>query len=172
MTAGGGLDIKISRHISFRPIAVDYYLTRLRNLPVGGAEDHQNNLRYSAGVTFLFGGEKPTPAQQAPPAPRTKTCPDGRVVNADAACPKLDITLGVNATSQEVCQGDTTPVIANPAERSERIELRMVCQRTAGRPGSDFQFWHCRPPAGHVQSRVDSQWQQFQPGVGGDDDHG
>ena len=108
MTAGGGLDIKINRHMSFRPIAVDYYLTKLRSFPVGGSDDHQNNLRYSAGVTFLFGGEKPTPPPA--PAPRTKTCPDGRVVNADAACPKLDITLGVNATSQEVCQGDTTPV--------------------------------------------------------------
>jgi hypothetical protein len=59
-------------------------------------------------VTFLFGGEKPTPPPA--PAPRTKTCPDGRVVNADATCPKLDITLGVNATSQEVCQGETTAV--------------------------------------------------------------
>ena len=112
MTAGGGLDIRINRHMSFRPIAVDYYLTKLRSLPVGGAEDHQNNLRYSAGVTFLFGGEKPTPPQAAP-APRTKTCPDGRVVNADAACPKLDITLGVNATSQEVCQGETVAVTPN-----------------------------------------------------------
>jgi hypothetical protein len=37
MTAGGGLDIKINRHMSFRPIAVDYYLTKLRSLPVGGA---------------------------------------------------------------------------------------------------------------------------------------
>ena len=44
MTAGGGLDIKINRHMSFRPIAVDYYLTKLRSFPVGGNEDHQNNL--------------------------------------------------------------------------------------------------------------------------------
>ena len=114
MTAGGGLDIKVSRHMSVRPIAVDYYLTQMRSLPF--ADDHQNNLRYSAGVTFLFGGEKPTPPPA--PAPRTKTCPDGRVVNADATCPKLDITLGVNATSQEVCQGDTasvTPSLPNGA---------------------------------------------------------
>ena len=31
MTAGGGLDIKINKHMSLRPIEVDYYLTRLQN---------------------------------------------------------------------------------------------------------------------------------------------
>jgi outer membrane protein OmpA-like peptidoglycan-associated protein/opacity protein-like surface antigen len=113
MTAGGGLDIKVGKHMMFRPIGIDYYLTKLGNGPIDGGDSHQNNLRYSAGVTFLFGGEKPTPvAQAAPPPPRTKTCPDGRVVNYDATCPKLDITLAVNASSQEVCQGDTTPVVA------------------------------------------------------------
>ena len=34
-------------------------------------------------------------------------------MNADATCPKLDITLGVNATSQEVCQGETVAVTPN-----------------------------------------------------------
>ncbi len=31
MTAGGGIEVKISRHVVFRPLAVDYYMTKLRN---------------------------------------------------------------------------------------------------------------------------------------------
>ena len=48
MTAGGGLDITLSKHIRFRPIGLDYYLTRIRHT-------NQNNLRYTAGVNFTFG---------------------------------------------------------------------------------------------------------------------
>jgi hypothetical protein len=110
MTAGGGLDIKVSRHVSFRPIALDYYLTRLQNLRSGG-DNNQNNLRYSTGFTFLFGGENPAPPP--PPQPRTKACPDGRTVLADAACPKQDITLSLNATPAELCPGDTAQVVAS-----------------------------------------------------------
>src|ERR1700752_4091121 len=32
MAVGGGLDIKLSHHVTFRPIGLDYYLTRLQNL--------------------------------------------------------------------------------------------------------------------------------------------
>jgi len=55
MTAGGGLDVKISKHVSFRPVQLEYLLTRLRN-PVTNDHNNQNNLRYSAGVNFTFGG--------------------------------------------------------------------------------------------------------------------
>jgi opacity protein-like surface antigen len=54
MTAGGGLDIKISKHVMFRPIGIDYYLTRLQNLRTQG-DNNQNNLRYTAGINFTFG---------------------------------------------------------------------------------------------------------------------
>ena len=57
MTVGGGLDIKMSKHVSFRPIQLEYFLTRLRN-PVTDHENNQNNLRYSAGVNFTFGEER------------------------------------------------------------------------------------------------------------------
>ena len=110
MTAGGGIDMKISRHVSFRPIGLDYYLTRLQNLRTGG-DDHQSNLRYSTGFTFLFGGESPAPPP--PPQPRTKACPDGSTVLANAACPKQNITLSLNATPAELCPGDTAQVVAS-----------------------------------------------------------
>ncbi|HTP31467.1 MAG TPA: hypothetical protein VMJ75_04785 [Candidatus Acidoferrales bacterium] len=56
MAVGGGLDIKVAKHVAFRPIGLDYFLTRLYN-PVNANDHNQNNLRYSAGVNFLFGGQ-------------------------------------------------------------------------------------------------------------------
>ena len=57
MFAGGGLDIKINKHMTFRPIGADYYLTRVSNVftSVGDNTSNRNNFRYSAGVSFLFG---------------------------------------------------------------------------------------------------------------------
>jgi opacity protein-like surface antigen len=57
MTAGGGLDIKFSKHVSFRPIQLEYLLTRLHHYRTGN-DNSQNNLRYSAGVNFTFGEER------------------------------------------------------------------------------------------------------------------
>lgn len=54
MLAGGGLDIKIGKRFSVRPIAVDYYLMRMPSLVTGNDTNH-NNIRYTAGVSFLFG---------------------------------------------------------------------------------------------------------------------
>jgi peptidoglycan-associated lipoprotein len=48
MIAGGGFDVRIARHIAFRPIEADYFLTRLPN----GVNGAQNNLRLSAGVVL------------------------------------------------------------------------------------------------------------------------
>lgn len=56
MTVGGGLDIKLNKHMSFRPIGLDYYMTRLQNLRTQG-DNNQNNLRYTAGVNFTFGAQ-------------------------------------------------------------------------------------------------------------------
>jgi len=56
MTAGGGFDIKLSKHVMFRPIGLDYYMTRLQNLRTQG-DDNQNNLRYTAGFDFTFGAQ-------------------------------------------------------------------------------------------------------------------
>ena len=107
MTAGGGLELKLNRHVRFRPIGLDYYMTRIKNLRIPG--DHQqNNLRYSTGLTFTFGGEQPTPP--APPAPVTKTCWNGMAVPLNSPCPKHDLTLSLAATSVEVCSGETVQI--------------------------------------------------------------
>jgi hypothetical protein len=50
MTAGGGVDYRISEHFAVRPVQAEYFLTRFTN----GATNQQNNFRYSAGVVFRF----------------------------------------------------------------------------------------------------------------------
>ena len=59
MAVGGGLDYKVSKHIAIKPIQVEYVLTRFNSANLGGSTqsfgDHQNDIRYSAGVVFWFG---------------------------------------------------------------------------------------------------------------------
>lgn len=61
MAAGGGLDYNLTRHISIKPIQVEYVMTRFDSARLTPDNtsfgDHQNDVRYSAGVVFKFGGE-------------------------------------------------------------------------------------------------------------------
>ena len=54
MAAGGGVDIKLGRHVALRLLQADYYLTRFDN----GGNDHQNNLRIGEGIVVRFGRER------------------------------------------------------------------------------------------------------------------
>jgi hypothetical protein len=56
MTTGGGIDIKINKLLSFRPIGLDYLLTRLQNLRTLN-DNNQHSLRYTAGFNFTFGAQ-------------------------------------------------------------------------------------------------------------------
>jgi hypothetical protein len=59
MMAGGGLDWKWTKHVYFRPIGADYYLTRVPNNIWGnGSTTNRNNFRYSAGINFVWGEPK------------------------------------------------------------------------------------------------------------------
>ena len=51
MTAGGGIDFKVSKHVSLRLVQADYFLTKIPD----GLNNRQNNFRFSAGVVFRFG---------------------------------------------------------------------------------------------------------------------
>ena len=61
MAAGGGLDFNCNKLISIKPIQVEYVMTQFDSAKLGGSTvgfgDHQNDVRYSAGVVFKFGGE-------------------------------------------------------------------------------------------------------------------
>jgi hypothetical protein len=50
---GGGLDIPLSHSIAFRPVQVDYVLTRFGNGFTSGNQN-QSNFRYQAGIQVRF----------------------------------------------------------------------------------------------------------------------
>jgi hypothetical protein len=60
MLVGGGLDVRVKPRITFRPIELDYYLTRFQPINAQGifpqlnSNRNQNNLRYSTGFKFSF----------------------------------------------------------------------------------------------------------------------
>lgn len=53
MTAGGGIDFKVSRHVSIRPAQAEYFMTRLPN----GLNNRENNFRIGAGIVLRLGGK-------------------------------------------------------------------------------------------------------------------
>ena len=60
MYVGGGLDIKMNKYISLRPVEADYFLGRIPD-PWGANPNQQqntNNFRYSGGVVFNLGGSR------------------------------------------------------------------------------------------------------------------
>jgi hypothetical protein len=54
MAVGGGLDIRLGKRFSFRPVSVDYVLTRFPSLSTGDNQN-QNSIRAGAGIIFAFG---------------------------------------------------------------------------------------------------------------------
>jgi hypothetical protein len=50
-TAGGGIDARMSRHFSIRPVQAEYFLTKIPD----GLNNRQDNFRYGAGIVFRFG---------------------------------------------------------------------------------------------------------------------
>jgi hypothetical protein len=50
---GGGIDIPITKSIAFRPVEVDYVLTRFGNA-FTNSNNNQSNLRFQAGIQFRF----------------------------------------------------------------------------------------------------------------------
>jgi hypothetical protein len=54
MKVGGGLDWKLGKHFSIRPVEVDYMLTRFPSLTTG-FRGNQNSIAATAGILFTFG---------------------------------------------------------------------------------------------------------------------
>jgi len=51
MTAGGGIDFRVSSHVSVRPVQAEYFMTKLPD----GLNNRQNNLRVGAGIAVRLG---------------------------------------------------------------------------------------------------------------------
>ncbi len=54
MLAGGGFDLRLSPHTTFRMAQAEYLMSRLPN----GSTNYQNNLRLSSGIVITFRSEK------------------------------------------------------------------------------------------------------------------
>lgn len=52
---GGGLDVRLTDHVAFKPFQIEYLMTQVPN--IWSADHTQNNIRYSAGVVFRFGAK-------------------------------------------------------------------------------------------------------------------
>jgi len=59
MTGGGGLDIRVTRHMFIRAIQAEYMLTRFASI-TGAANTTQNDFRLSSGLVFRFGNAMPS----------------------------------------------------------------------------------------------------------------
>lgn len=142
LAAGFGLDIKLNRWLAFRPGEVDYYYTRIGDLR-GPGDGSQNNLMYSAGLNFMFGGEKAAPPQ----GPQTKKCPDGSVVDINAACPKLHTSLSLTAQPSEICPGETAQVIVTSDNNADfnLMKLMWSVNGKAASQGKSFAFTSQQP---------------------------
>lgn len=79
MTAGGGLDVKVNRHVSLKAFEVDYFSTILDQFRLEG-DRWQLAVRASAGIIFTFGREEPHP-EKVP-----TICPDGSVIPVGQTC--------------------------------------------------------------------------------------
>jgi opacity protein-like surface antigen len=55
MEWGGGLDIKLSRHVQFRPVEVDYLYTNFSSNHIARISNSQNSFKYFVGVNFTLG---------------------------------------------------------------------------------------------------------------------
>jgi opacity protein-like surface antigen len=95
MTAGGGLDFRVTRHISIRAVQAEYMLTRFAST-TAAANTTQNDYRLSSGLVFRFGGVPP-------PSPMQLTC----AVQPQSAFPGDPLTVAATATNLDLKRPST-----------------------------------------------------------------
>jgi outer membrane protein OmpA-like peptidoglycan-associated protein len=67
-TAGGGVDLTLTRHIALRLFQLEYLLTGFRNVDSPtGMKSWEGNIRLSTGIVFRSGGNPPPPPPSHPP---------------------------------------------------------------------------------------------------------
>jgi outer membrane protein OmpA-like peptidoglycan-associated protein len=137
LLAGGGLDIRLGRHVALKAAEASYFYTRLPN-PAYIGEHLTNNVRLSAGLSLLFGGEKPAPPP--PPKPAMKTCPDGSTVPAGSPCPKLPLNVGISGARAQMCQGETMSLASNLSANHSGVAFQWTVNGQPAGQGATFSF--------------------------------
>ncbi len=108
LTAGGGLDISVSRKISIRLVQAEYLYTRFGNacaLAVCSNNNNQNSLRLKSGIVMKWGGGPPP----APPV------------------------ASASAQPTSVMAGEPVTVTANPGNFNPKHTLEYSWKSTGGK---------------------------------------
>ena len=111
MTAGGGLDLRVSQHFAIRVIQAEYLLTRFSDLSTGN-HGIQNDMRLSSGIVFRFGGHKPQvqamsePPAAAPPVVVPVQAPVVQPLNLSCSADQTSVIAG-NVVHVTATAGDT-----------------------------------------------------------------
>ncbi|MDQ2840257.1 MAG: hypothetical protein M3Y72_04295 [Acidobacteriota bacterium] len=119
LTGGGGLDIRLTHHISIRAVQAEYMLTRFPDVAVGvstGSSASQNDLRLSSGLLFGFGGRKALPPVQLACSVQPATVFSGDPVTATATAtnlnPKRKVIYSWTTSGGVVSGTDSTAAIS------------------------------------------------------------
>jgi hypothetical protein len=92
-TGGGGLDIRLTHHVSIRAVQAEYMMTRFPGVAGGvstGVSASQNDLRLSSGLLFGFGGRQAMPPVQLGCSVQPGSVFSGDSVTATAAATNLN----------------------------------------------------------------------------------
>ncbi len=118
-TGGGGLDIRLTHHISIRAVQAEYMLTRFSGVANGvstGVSASQNDLRLSSGLLFSFGGRRPLPPVQLACSVQPGTVFSGDPVTATATAtnlnPKRKVTYSWTTSGGVVSGTDSSTAIS------------------------------------------------------------
>jgi outer membrane protein OmpA-like peptidoglycan-associated protein/opacity protein-like surface antigen len=145
MTAGGGLDINVRRHLAIRVIQAEYMMTGFQNYNTGESAT-QNDMRLSAGIVFRFGGNPaPTPVTLACSASPATIFP-GDPVTVTAVSSNLDPKLNViySWTGVPGLKGNGTTASLDSAATGSLAagSYTVKCGVTEGKPGKEgLQPW-------------------------------
>jgi OmpA family/PKD domain len=112
LVAGGGVDLVLTRNISWRFAEIDYLMTNFSGSSLGG-NGRQDNIRLGTGIVIRFGlpNEAPPPAPHLPPVAACAANPtsifagsgDSVAVHVNASSPQNDpLTYSYTATGGSV----------------------------------------------------------------------
>jgi hypothetical protein len=165
VAAGGGIDFKVSPHISLRPVEVDYLLTRFSANHVAGYTANQNNFRYVGGLNFTFGGKPPVPPTASCSVSPTEVlagAPVTGTISAQNFNPKHTVTYKWEATggktsgAGESATVDTTDVApgsytvtATATDEKEKKNNSATCNAA-------FTIRQPRPPTASCSANPDN----------------
>ena len=170
MAVGGGVDLRLSRLIAVRPIQLDYLPTNFSPLNITGLgaipgvpssfnrTRWQQNLRYSAGVTFRFGGAPPTPPTVACAVTPSELLPWAGPVNATVSPsgfnPRRDLDFNWTSTSGAVSGNGSSATVdttnLQPGEYTVKANVSDPRQHTNGSASCSASFTVKQPQSPQV----------------------